>query len=173
MSPSRIFSSSGLIIIAFLIQESLVTRINFPIAGFSFYIAVLMGLISFEDRSGAVVIGFIGGIILDLSPTIDAPFGQWAFVMTLIGFLFATNRESIGNFSSRPMALIALVAGGAMLSMVFFLMISALLGENDGAFSQIVIKVLGNGFWTIIFAPLIIPFLSLFHNASLTSRERR
>ena len=95
MRPTRIVSIAGFLLLVFVIQESAIARINFPIAGFSLYIATLIGLISLEDRSGAVIIGFMGGLILDLSPSIDAPFGQWALVMTAIGYIFASNRESI------------------------------------------------------------------------------
>ena len=54
-----------------------------------------MVVLSLEDRTGSLVFGFIGGLIMDLSPSAQTPFGQWALVMTLIGYLFAVNRDSV------------------------------------------------------------------------------
>ena len=126
-----------------------------------------------EDRSAAVMIGFIGGVILDLSPSIDAPFGQWAFVMTVMGYIFSANRESIGDFSTRPAALVLFVSLGATFSLLIFLSIGALLGESDGNFQRIITTSVGNGVWTLLFSPIILPVLAKFRHISLTSRERK
>ncbi len=173
MRPARIASSAAFLFFIFVVQEAAISRINFPIAGYSLYIAVLMGLLAMEDRSAAVMIGFFGGVILDLSPSIDAPFGQWAFVMTIMGYIFAANRESIGDFSTRPAALVLFVSLGATVSLLIFLSIGALLGESDGNFQRILTTSLGNGLWTLLFSPIILPLLSRFRHLSLTSRERK
>jgi rod shape-determining protein MreD len=172
MRPTRIVSIAGFLLLVFVIQEGAIARINFPIAGFSLYIAALIGLISLEDRSGAVIIGFMGGLILDLSPSIDAPFGQWALVMTAIGYIFASNRESIGDFAARPGSLVVFVAVGASLSLALFALVGLLLGENNGSINRILLIIAGNAFWTVLFSPVILPPLAKFRNASLTSRER-
>jgi rod shape-determining protein MreD len=172
MRANRIFSSAGFLFVIFLIQESAISRINFPVGGFSVYIAVLMAWLAMEDRSSAVIIGFIGGIILDLSPTIDAPFGQWALVMTVMGYLFAANRESIGNFSTKPATSVAFVCLGASLALTLYTLAGLLLGENNGSFSEIALAILGNAIWTLLFSPIILPILSKFRRVGLTPRER-
>ena len=88
----------------------MVSRINFPINGFSFYIATLMVVLSLEDRTGSLVFGFIGGLIMDLSTSADTPFGQWALVMTIMGYLFSINKESIGDYTDAPIAFIGFVS---------------------------------------------------------------
>ena len=89
MSRIRVLNTSILLFAIFLLQETVVSRINFPIDGFSLYLAALMVLLSLEDRNGALVFGFIGGLIMDLSAAADTPFGQWALVLTAIGYLFS------------------------------------------------------------------------------------
>ncbi len=172
MRSARIISTTAFLVLVFVVQESLISRINFPVSGFSLYIAVLMGLISLEDRAGAIVTGFIGGLILDLSPTIDAPLGQWALVMTVMGYLFSVNRETIGDFATRPAALIFFVALGAATSLFLFLLSGLMLGENNGAISKIALIVAGNSLWTVLFSPLILPVLSRLRAISLSSRDR-
>ena len=69
MSWSRAGYSAAILFLFFVIQESAISRINFPIAGFSLYLAVLLGFMALENQLGAIVLGFIGGLILDLSPS--------------------------------------------------------------------------------------------------------
>ena len=76
MSSLRVFNTSLFLFFIFLIQTTLIARINFPLGGFSLYIATLMLVLSLEDRTGSLVFGFIGGLIMDLSPSAQTPFGQ-------------------------------------------------------------------------------------------------
>ena len=69
MSSLRVFNTSLFLFFIFLIQTTLIARINFPLGGFSLYIATLMLVLSLEDRTGSLVFGFIGGLIMDLSPS--------------------------------------------------------------------------------------------------------
>ncbi len=158
--------------IVFVFQETLVAQIDLPVAGFSLYLFALIGLISLEDRSGALILGFLGGLILDLSPSTDSPIGQWAFALTVIGYLLSTNKESIGDFTTRPLAFVLFVAAGVTLSLFFYLAIGLLLGENNGSISRLVSIVLGNALWTVLFSPVLLPILPKLRALSLTSRER-
>ena len=99
MSWSRAGINAIFLYIIFVLQEAAISKINLPITGFSLYLATLLGLMALEEKFGAIVLGFIGGLILDLSPTVDSPMGKWAFILTLVGYLFATNREAIGDFT--------------------------------------------------------------------------
>ena len=75
----------------FLLQEAILNRINFLIGGFSIYLAFFMAWIMQEEKNSAVATGFIAGLILDLSPTLEAPFGLWTLVLTGMSYILATN----------------------------------------------------------------------------------
>ena len=128
MSWSRVGFSSLLLIFFFIVQESAISKINFPISGFSLYLCVVLGLMALEDRFGAISFGFIAGIILDFSPSSDSPFGKWALILTIIGYLFSRNRESIGDFTERPIAFVLFVTAGATITLIIFLLIGLVLG---------------------------------------------
>jgi rod shape-determining protein MreD len=172
MSTSRISLSALFLFVVFTVQESAIARINFPITGFSLFLAVLIGLMALEDRSGAIALGFIGGLILDLSPTSNSPFGLWALVLTLVGYVIGANRESIGDFTSRPGAFVLFVALASALTLLLSLILSALVGDQAGNLTRNLVVILGNTLWTFLFAPLVLPLLSLLRNTTLTSRER-
>ena len=69
MSWIRAGINAIFLFLVFIIQEAAIAKIKFPITGFSFYLAVLLGLMALEEKFGAIILGFIGGLILDLSPT--------------------------------------------------------------------------------------------------------
>jgi rod shape-determining protein MreD len=172
VSPTRIFSTLAFLFILFTIQESAISLIHFPIAGFSLYLAVAISLIAFEDHNGSLVVGFLAGIVLDLSPTSNAPFGQWALILTIVGYLFATNRESFADFTMSPVIFVFFVATGVTLALLMYLGFGSLVGEANGSINRDLVILLGNALWTIIFTPMYLPALRTVRKISLTSKER-
>ena len=172
MNWSRAGFSALILLFFFIVQESAVSKINFPISGFSLYLCAVLGLMSLEDRFGALALGFIGGLILDLSPSSDSAFGKWAFILTIVGYLFSRNRESIGDFTERPLAFVLFVTAGATVTLTIFLLGGVILGENNGAFFINVRTIFGNAIWTLLFSSILLPGLIKLRKFTLTSRER-
>jgi rod shape-determining protein MreD len=172
MSPLRIASTLAFFFALFTIQESAVSLIHFPISGFSLYLAIAISLIAYEDHNGALITGFLAGIVLDFSPTSNAPFGQWALILTGIGYLFAANRDSIADLTSAPLTFVLFVGVGASIALFLYLTFGALLGEENGTFGHDGIVILGNLLWTIVFTPMILPTLGRVREYSLSARER-
>ena len=158
--------------IIFLIQETIVSRINFSLNGFSLYIAALMVVLSLEDRTGSLVFGFIGGLIMDLSIAADTPFGQWALVMTLMGYLFSINKESIGDYTETPVVFIAFISIASGLSLLIFAIVGTLLGEEMGGLVRNLGLIFANSLWTFLITPLFLPLIIKMRRIMLTSREK-
>jgi rod shape-determining protein MreD len=169
---SRAGFSALILLFFFIVQESAVSKIDFPISGFSLYLCAVLGLMSLEDRFGAIALGFIGGLILDLSPSSDSAFGKWAFILTIVGYLFSRNRESIGDFTERPLAFVLFVTAGATITLTIFLLGGVILGENNGAFLINIRTIFGNAIWTLLFSSILLPGLIKLRRFTLTSRER-
>ena len=171
MSQLRLLNTSLYLLIIFFIQESLISRIHFPWHGFSLYVAVLLAVLAFEDRTGALVFGFIGGLILDLAPSAVTPFGQWALVMTFMGYLFSINRESIGDFTDRPLAFVTFLSAAAAFSYLTFLFLGLLLGQENGGFRFNLGVIAVNSLWTFFITPIFLPLIIKVRKFLLTSRD--
>jgi hypothetical protein len=172
MSGLRVFYTSVFLFVIFIIQEIVIARINFPFSGFSLYLAALMIVLSLEDRTGSLVFGFIGGMIMDLSTSADTPFGQWALVMTFIGYLFSLNRETIGDFTQSPFTFVLFVSAAVSLSLSVFLFIGLMLGQNNGGIYHNVILIFVNSIWSLILTPIFLPLVIKVRKLTLTNRER-
>jgi len=172
MSTLRAGLSLAFFFILFGIQESAISLIHFPIAGFSLYLAVAIALMAFEDGNAALVTGFIAGIVLDLSPTSNGPFGQWALILTVVAYIFTSNRESIADLTSSPLTFVVFVTFGVSIALITYLLFGTLLGEHNGSLTRDLYVVGANAFWTLIFTPIFLPALSRLRKLSLTSKER-
>ena len=172
MSGLRVFYTSVFLFVIFIIQEIVIARINFPFSGFSLYLAALMIVLSLEDRTASLVFGFIGGMIMDLSTSADTPFGQWALVMTFIGYLFSLNRETIGDFTQSPFTFVLFVSAAVSLSLSVFLFIGLMLGQNNGGIYHNVILIFVNSIWSLILTPIFLPLVIKVRKLTLTNRER-
>jgi uncharacterized membrane protein len=131
-----------------------------------------MIVLSLEDRTGSLVFGFIGGMIMDLSTSADTPFGQWALVMTFIGYLFSLNRETIGDFTQSPFTFVLFVSAAVSLSLSVFLFIGLMLGQNNGGIYHNVILIFVNSIWSLILTPIFLPLVIKVRKLTLTNRER-
>ena len=172
MSGLRVFYTSIFLFLLFVIQEVIVARINFPFNGFSLYLAVLMIVLALEDRSGSLVFGFIGGLIMDLSTSADTPFGQWALALTIIGYLFSVNRETVGDFTESPFTFVLFVSAAVSVSLLTFLIIGLMLGQNNGGALNNTGLIFINSLWTFLITPIFLPLIIRIRKLMLDNRER-
>ena len=172
MSALRVLYTSIFLFLLFVIQEVIIARVNFPFNGFSLYLAVLMIVMALEDRTGSLVFGFTGGLIMDLSPSADTPFGQWALVMIIIGYLFTVNRETIGDFTESPFTFVIFVSAAVALALAIFLIIGLMLGQNNGGLLHNIGLILANSLWTFLLTPIFLPLIIRIRKLMLNNRER-
>ena len=172
MVLNRIPGLLGVFGLLFLLQEGLLNRVNFLIGGFSLYLAFFVAWIMQEERNSAVVTGFIAGFIADLSPTLEAPFGLWTFVLTALSYLLANNVKSALDSDLSPITMSIVVVLGSSAALVVFLVTGAILGQEVGSASYISRQVFGNALWSFLLSPLYAPFAIKLYRATLTARSR-
>jgi len=172
MSGLRVFYTSIFLFMLFIIQEVIIARVNFPFSGFSLYLAALMIVLALEDRTGSLIFGFTGGLIMDLSTSADTPFGQWALVLTIVGYLFSVNRETVGDFTQTPLTFVLFVTAAVSLSLATFLGIGLMLGQNNGGLFHNTGLIFINSLWTFLITPIFLPLIVRIRKLMLKNRER-
>jgi membrane protein DedA with SNARE-associated domain len=70
------------------------------------------------------------------------------------------------------MAFVLFVTSGATITLLIFLLLGIVLGENNGSMLNNLKTVLGNGIWTLLFSSILLPLIVKLRALSLTSRER-
>jgi rod shape-determining protein MreD len=156
----------------FLLQEALINRVSFLVGGFSLYLAFFIVWIMQEERGSAVATGFIAGFIADLSPTLEAPFGLWSFVFTVVAYLIANNVRAALDSDLSPITISVVAVFGSFVASVMFLVSGAILGQEVGSASYILRELFGNAVWTFLLSPLYAPISIKLYRATLTARNR-
>ncbi len=172
MSINRVPISAGLLLLVFLFQETFVNRINFYLGGFALYLAFAIAWILREERSSAVLIGFLAGLIADLSPTLEAPFGLWTFSMTGLAFLIVTYVLGSLDSNMSPLTLSIVTTIFCSIALMLFVIFGAILGQDLPSLSVLAKELIGNALWSFVLAPLYIPIAIRTHKLSLSARER-
>ncbi len=172
MSINRVPISAGLLLLVFLFQEAFINRINFYLGGFTLYLAFAIAWILREERSSAVLIGFLAGLIADLSPTLEAPFGLWTFTMTGLAFLIVTYVRGSLDSNMSPLTLSIVTTIFCSIALMLFVIFGAILGQDLPSLSVLARELIGNALWSFVLAPLYIPIAIRTHKLSLSARER-
>ena len=172
MSINRLPISAGLLFVVFFIQEAFINRINFYLGGFALYLAFSIAWIIREERSSAILIGFLAGLIADLSPTLEAPFGLWTFTMTGLAFLITTYIRSSLDSTLSPLTLSVVTTILSGFALMLFIVFGAILGQDIPSITGLARELVGNALWSFILAPIYIPAAIKTHKLSLTARER-
>jgi rod shape-determining protein MreD len=172
VTVNRIPAIFGIFFLMFLLQEAILNRINFLIGGFSIYLAFFMAWIMQEEKNSAVATGFIAGLILDLSPTLEAPFGLWTLVLTGMSYILATNVRAALESELSPVVMTVVTVLGSSVGLILFLLFSAILGQDVGSGAYISQEIFGNAVWVLLLSPLYIPITVALYRVTLTARNR-
>ena len=160
MSIYRTSVTISFFLAIFLIQESLINRIDFFIGGFSLYLALLFSWLATEEKGEAFISAFIAGIILDLTPSLDTPVGLWTATLLLFSYLVSTYRESLGDLDERPITAALYLVVGTSLSILVYVILSGVLGNSIPPFFTVVREIAGNVLWTLLFTPIYFPLVN-------------
>lgn len=172
MTLNRLPAIFGIFFIMFLLQEAIFNRINFLVGGFSLYLAFFMAWIMQDERNSAVATGFIAGFILDLSPTLEAPFGLWTLVLTGMSYILATNVRAALDSELSPVVMTLVTVLGSSVALVLFLLFGAILGQDVGSGIYVTQVIFGNAMWSLLLSPLYVPITIALYRATLTARNR-
>jgi len=156
----------------FLFQEALLDRIDFFVGGFSLYLAFFMAWIMQDERNSAVTTGFIAGFILDLSPTLEAPFGLWTLVLTGMSYILATNVRAALDSALSPVVMTAVTVFGSSIVLILFLLFGTILGQDVGSGAYVTQEIIGNALWALLLSPIYIPVTIALYRGTLTARNR-
>jgi rod shape-determining protein MreD len=172
MVASRLPSIGGLLLALFIVQEAFINRINFFIGGFSLYLAFVIAWVMKEERTTAMLIGFLAGLIADLSPTLEAPFGLWTFTLTGFTYFLVTSIRGSLDSELSPLTMTMVTTVASSVALTLFLLFGAILGQDLATLSVVIREIGGNAMWSLILAPLYIPVALSFRKISLTAREK-
>ena len=104
MRVNRILLSSSLIVVALVLQVSVLARLHLPGAVPDLLLLTVLGLALVYGHVGGALVGFAAGLLADLAPPADHAAGRYALVLCVIGYLAGLVKPETGQVKSAASA---------------------------------------------------------------------
>lgn len=171
MYTRRGLYSTAIFVIVYLGQLMIFDQVHVPLGGFSIFLIFTLCWCALSTPEVGAIVGFFAGLFLDFTPSANGPLGQWALILTTVGFGIAFLRYGDDSLRNNPLSLVVFVAAAVVVALTLYIVLDALLGAEVGRFSQLLRTVIGNGLWTLAITPFVLPIASRLHRSIFEIRE--
>ncbi|MEU9349872.1 rod shape-determining protein MreD [Streptomyces griseoloalbus] len=156
MRVNRILLSSSLIVVALVIQVSVLARLHLPGAVPDLLLLTVLGLALVYGHVGGALVGFAAGLLADLAPPADHAAGRYALVLCVIGYLAGLVKPESGQVKSAtgPMAVVVAAAIGSTL---LYAGVGALVGDTAARHVGLGGLLFTAALYDLLLAPFVVP----------------
>ncbi|MBY8886558.1 rod shape-determining protein MreD [Streptomyces sp. PTM05] len=158
MRVNRILLPAVLVVLALVIQVSVLARLHLPGAVPDLLMLVVLGLAMTYGHVAGCLIGFFAGLLADLAPPADHAAGRYALVLCVIGYLAGLTKPENGQLRSAALPM-TVVAGAAVLSTLLYASVGALVGDTAARHVGIVSLLFTALVYDLLLAPFTVPWI--------------
>lgn len=162
----RVLLLAAVILSALLLQTTIFAEINLLGAKPELMYLITIAFAMLEGPASGAITGFVGGMAQDF--LLDAPKGITALTLTLLGYAIGMARQYI--VSPSPVLPVVLVALGTFAGILFYGVVSFLLGQLDSTWFYLLRVAVLSAIYNAILTPLVFPIM---RRAAQGSRSRR
>ncbi|MGW0463686.1 rod shape-determining protein MreD [Streptomyces sp. NPDC003027] len=158
MKFNRILLSTALVVVALVIQVSVLARLQLPGAVPDLVLLTVVALALVYGPVSGCLVGFGAGLIADLAPPADHAAGRYALVLCLIGYLAGLARPENGRLKSAsgPMAVVVAAAIGTTL---LYAGVGALVGDTAARHVGLGSLLFTAVVYDLLLAPFTVPLI--------------
>ncbi|MFB7243055.1 rod shape-determining protein MreD [Streptomyces populi] len=158
MRFNRMLLSVTLVVVALVIQVSVLARLHLPGAVPDLVLLTVLALALVYGHVGGALIGFGAGLLSDLAPPADHAAGRYALVLCVVGYLAGLARPENGRLKSAtgPMAVVVAAAIG---STVLYAGVGALVGDTAARHVGLSSLLITATLYDLLLAPFVVPVL--------------
>lgn len=158
MRFNRILLSTTLIVVALVIQVSVLARLQLPGAVPDLLLLTVLGLALVYGHVGGALIGFGAGLLADLAPPADHAAGRYALVLCLVGYLAGLAKPETGRLRSATAPLVVVV-GAAIGSTLLYAGVGALVGDTAARHVGLGGLLFTAALYDLLLAPFTVPLI--------------
>jgi rod shape-determining protein MreD len=158
MRLNRILLSATLVLVALVVQVSVLSRLQLPGAVPDLILLVVLALAFVYGHVSGALIGFGAGLLADLAPPADHAAGRYALVLCVVGYLAGLARPENGRIKSAlgPMAVVVVAAVGSTL---LYAGVGALVGDTAARHVGLVGLLFTAAIYDLLLAPFTVPLI--------------
>ncbi|WP_432094414.1 rod shape-determining protein MreD [Streptomyces sp. bgisy100] len=156
MRLNRILLSTTLVVVALVVQVSILARLQLPGAVPDLMLLVVLALALVYGHVGGALVGFGAGLLSDLAPPADHAVGRYALVLAVVGYLAGLAKPETGRLRSAVGPLLVVV-GAAVGTTLMYAGVGALVGDTAARQVGLVGLVLTAAVYDLLLAPFVVP----------------
>ena len=165
----RTISWAAVVITALLLQSTVFARFELGGAKPDLVFMATIVLAFLEGPSSGALAGFAGGMAEDF--LLNQPKGITALTLTLVGYSVGALRQYITTPS--PLLPVGVVASASAAGIVFYGLVSFLLGQLEVGFGYLVRVALLTGVYNAVLTPFLFPVIRRVAESSRATRVFR
>ncbi|MFJ6215220.1 rod shape-determining protein MreD [Streptomyces sp. NPDC092296] len=156
MRLNRVLLSAVLIVVALVVQVSVLARLQLPGAVPDLLLLVVLALGLVYGPTGGCIVGFCAGLLADIAPPSDHAIGRYALVLCILGYAAGLARPESGRLRSVTGPLLV-VAVGAVASTLLYAAVGALVGDTAARHVGLVGLIVTALVYDVLLAPFVVP----------------
>jgi rod shape-determining protein MreD len=156
MTALRALLLTGVVLLAVVLQVSVFSALSFEGVVPNLALLVVVAAALSRGPQFAAVLGFVGGLLLDVAPPADHVAGRWALAFVVVGYLAGRVRQDARDST---LGALATVAACAFVGTSVYALTGLVL--DDGALpAWEMLRVVGiSVLWDVLVTPLVLPVL--------------
>lgn len=158
MHLNRMLLSTSLVIVALIVQVSVLARLHLPGAVPDLLMLVVLALAMVYGHTAGAVIGFGAGLLADLAPPADHAVGRYAMVLCIVGYAAGLARPDSGRHRSATVPMLV-VASGAICSTLLYAGVGALVGDTAARQVGLLGLLFSATLYDLLLAPFTVPLI--------------
>ncbi|WP_030297242.1 rod shape-determining protein MreD [Streptomyces katrae] len=158
MRFNRILLSATLVVVALVVQVSVLGRLQLPGAVPDLVLLTVVALALVYGHLSGALIGFAAGLLADLAPPADHAAGRYALVLCVIGYAAGLVRPDSGRFRSAWGPMLTVVAA-AIGSTLLYASVGALVGDTAARHVGLTGLLFTATLYDLLLAPFTVPFI--------------
>ena len=152
----RFLLSAALIVAAMVVQVSILARLGLPGAVPDLLLLVVIGLALVYGHVTGCLIGFFGGLFIDLAPPSDHAVGRYALVLCVVGYVAGLLKPETGQLRS-VLTPLMVVAAAAVGSTLLYAGVGALVGDTAARHVGLTGLLFSSLIYDVLLAPFVVP----------------
>jgi rod shape-determining protein MreD len=156
MRFNRILLSVTLIVVALVLQVSVLARLQLPGAVPDLVLLTVLGLALVYGHVGGALIGFGAGLLADLAPPADHAAGRYALVLCVVGYLAGLVKPENGRLKSAT-GTMAVVGAAAIGTTLLYAGVGALVGDTAARHVGLGGLLFTATLYDLLLAPFVVP----------------
>jgi rod shape-determining protein MreD len=156
MRVNRILLSTALVVVALVVQVSVLARLHLPGAVPDLLLLTVLGLAMVYGHVGGALVGFGAGLLADLAPPADHAAGRYALVLCVVGYCAGLVKPETGRIKS-ALAPMTVVVAAAVGSTLLYAGVGALVGDTAARHVGLGGLLFSAALYDLLLAPFVVP----------------